>query len=70
MNGDMMNIDDRSACPSGRMKDPSIAPACPHCGVVMKHVRTLPRLGGLSEIQIYYYASCVHVETVTLKRAA
>jgi hypothetical protein len=36
----------------------------------MKHVRTLPRLGGLNEIEIFYCAPCVHVETVTLKRAA
>jgi hypothetical protein len=36
----------------------------------MKHVRTLPHLGGLPEIQIFYCSSCVHAETVTLKRAA
>jgi hypothetical protein len=51
-------------------KDQPTAPVCPHCGAVMNHVRTLPRLGGLPEIQIFYCASCVHAETVTLKRAA
>jgi hypothetical protein len=36
----------------------------------MGHVRALPYLGSLPEIQIFYCASCVHAETVMLKRAA
>jgi hypothetical protein len=66
----MTNFDHKSADLPRMAKDQPTAPACPHCGIVMKHVRTLPRLGGLPEIEIFYCASCVHAETVTLKRAA
>jgi hypothetical protein len=43
---------------------------CPHCGVAMKYVRSIPALGGLPEIEIFYCAPCSHVETIKLKRAA
>jgi C4-type Zn-finger protein len=62
----MTNFDHKS----DMAKNEPTAPVCPHCSVAMKHVRTLPRLGGLLEIQVFYCASCVHAETITLKRAA
>jgi hypothetical protein len=66
----MTNFDQKPSYRSDMAKDQPMAPVCPHCNVVMKHVRTLPHLGGLPEIQCFYCSSCVHAETVTLKRAA
>ena len=51
-------------------KPEPVAPPCPHCGFIMKHVRTIEHLHDLPEIRIFYCAPCEHAETVKLKWAA
>jgi hypothetical protein len=43
---------------------------CPHCGAVLRHVRTITHLGDLPDVEIFFGAACSHVETMQLKRAA
>jgi hypothetical protein len=50
--------------------DQPVLPSCPHCREPMKLVHTIPRLGGLPEIFVFYCARCKHAETEMLERAA
>jgi C4-type Zn-finger protein len=43
---------------------------CPQCAAVLRHVRTIPHLGDLPDIEIFFCAACSHAETAQLKRAA
>jgi len=43
---------------------------CPQCAAVLRHVRTIPPLGDLPGVEIFFFDACSHVETMQLKRAA
>jgi uncharacterized Zn finger protein len=47
-------------------KDASCAPCCKRCDHAMKLVRTVPKLGGLPELNVYRCAECGAVKTVEL----
>ncbi len=47
-------------------KDAPCAPYCERCGHAMKLVRTVPKLGGLPELNVYRCAECGAVKTVEL----
>jgi hypothetical protein len=42
------------------------APYCERCDCAMKLVRTIPKLGGLPELNVYRCAECGAVKTVEL----
>jgi hypothetical protein len=43
---------------------------CPSCGGVMKLVRTVPRLGGLTDLLVVTCSSCNEVQVNEDRRAA
>ena len=47
-------------------KDAPCAPYCERCDRAMKLVRTIPKLGGLPELNVYRCAECGAVKTVEL----
>ena len=47
-------------------KDALCAPCCKRCDHAMKLVRTVPKLGGLPELNVYRCAECGAVKTVEL----
>jgi hypothetical protein len=34
------------------------APCCPNCGAAMRYVRSLPKIGGLAELQTFECRAC------------
>jgi hypothetical protein len=54
----------------GRMtNDAPAAATCPHCKQPMRHVRTVPRFGGLCELFVFHCAPCNHAETQEWERS-
>lgn len=45
-------------------KDAPCAPNCERCDCAMKLVRTIPKLGGLPQLNVYRCAECGAVKTV------
>ncbi len=45
-------------------------PLCPDCGKPMKLVKTIPRLGGLPEIVVFYCSRCKQAQTTVQTQAA
>jgi uncharacterized Zn finger protein len=45
-------------------KDAPCAPCCERCDREMKLVRTIPKLGGLPQLNVYRCAECGAVKTV------
>jgi hypothetical protein len=43
---------------------------CPSCRAPMQLMRTIPRLGALPEIFVFYCARCQQAETIVQERAA
>src|SRR2546427_12372955 len=43
--------------------DPPLVPNCPRCKQPMRHVQTLPRIGGLHEMSVFHCVPCNHAET-------
>jgi hypothetical protein len=53
------------------MSDDALTPPlCPDCREPMKLVKTLPHLGGLPEILVFYCSRCKQAETKVLEKAA
>ena len=48
----------------------TLFPPCPDCEKPMKLVRTIPKLGGLCALVVFYCAPCNHVETKEQEQAA
>ena len=44
--------------------DAPAPPLCPDCRQPMKLVRTIPHVGGLPEIQVFYCSRCKQAETI------
>jgi hypothetical protein len=51
-------------------KDQPAPLVCPSCRAPMQLVRTIPRLGALPEIFVFYCARCEEAETIVQDRAA
>jgi len=47
-------------------EDAACAPFCRRCSHAMKLVRTIPKLGGLPQLNVYRCAECGAVKTVEL----
>jgi hypothetical protein len=47
-------------------KDALGAPTCERCDRAMKLVRTIPKLGGLPQLNVYRCAECGAIRTVEL----
>ena len=47
-------------------KNPAYAPSCPRCDHAMELVRTIPKLGGLPQLNVYRCAECGSVKTIEL----
>jgi hypothetical protein len=52
------------------LSDAAAAPLCPVCREPMKLVKTIPPVGGLPEIMVFYCSCCKQAETKALDRAA
>jgi hypothetical protein len=50
--------------------DAPAPPLCPACREPMKLVKTIPRLGGLPEIIVFYCSRCKQTETNVQEQAA
>jgi hypothetical protein len=46
------------------MDDNPMILTCPRCGKPMALIRTIPRLGSLPELLVFYCAKCQHAETL------
>jgi hypothetical protein len=47
------------------MNDNPTPPACPGCGKSMPLIHSIPRLGSLPELLVFYCAKCQHAETLS-----
>jgi hypothetical protein len=47
--------------------DAQTPPPCPDCREPMKLVKTIPHLGGLPEIVVFYCSACKRVETKVMQ---
>jgi hypothetical protein len=47
------------------MDDNPMIPTCPRCGKPMGLVRTIPHLGSLPELLVFYCAQYQHAETLS-----
>ena len=47
-------------------KDTACAPFCRRCNHAMELVSTIPKLGGLPELNVYRCAECAAVKTIEL----
>jgi len=45
-------------------KQPLLPPMCPQCRKPMKHVRTIPALGGIPPLHAFHRAPCGQAETL------
>jgi hypothetical protein len=52
------------------MSNAPAPPLCPDCRESMKLVKTLPHLGGLPGILVFYCPHCKQVKTKVLEQAA